>query len=100
MESQAHGLVIIPVDEDEGSSPQGGVNWQQRRENRKISGSPPGAPLPNYFPSKIKSGEQACRSNPADKDPGMALFRSSNEKLYRERTAPLKAFGVIKSAEN
>jgi hypothetical protein len=43
-------------DEDEGSSPQGGVNrtitgcCPGRRENRKISGSPPDLEDPYLFP--------------------------------------------------
>lgn len=44
-------------DEDEGFSPRGGINrinineFRMMRENRGISGSPPGSPQPDIFPS-------------------------------------------------
>jgi hypothetical protein len=37
------------------------------RENRRISGSPPGVPPPDIFPSKIKLQLQSCLGNQADK---------------------------------
>jgi hypothetical protein len=44
-----------PVDEDEGSPFHHGANWDQaivktwHQENRRISGSPPGMPPPEFF---------------------------------------------------
>jgi glucosamine--fructose-6-phosphate aminotransferase (isomerizing) len=37
-------------------------------ENRQISGSPPGEPLPTKFPSKFKPVEKDLRGDPADKE--------------------------------
>ncbi|MHC1741206.1 MAG: hypothetical protein AB9897_08870 [Anaerolineaceae bacterium] len=50
LESQAHGSMATLGDEDEGSSSRDGAN-RKFRENRKISGSPPGGKLPPHFPS-------------------------------------------------
>jgi hypothetical protein len=71
-------------DEEKGSPPRGGVNPaagcislnQQTGENRKISGSPSGAPSPVFFPSEQKTLSQHCAGNCTGKTTGNGKARS------------------------
>ncbi len=80
---QAQKLVELPVDEDEGSPPQGGANRTRFRvrKNRQISGSPPGRPHPRPFPSRNEIPLTTLSGNRRDKRAGSGKTKGTEKKV-------------------